>query len=126
MPRIDLSTVSLAELPVEEDDAFEFKSSLDTSKEIKKKISKAGSGFANSGGGCFVWGIADDGNADGGIEENVGNQGLRDWLDQSVASIAPVPKYEIQLFNDSAGRGHIETGKCVAAVSFFPSELAPH
>ena len=67
MSKINLNTFDLTQLPTQEDDNFEFKSSQTKLKELKKKLSCAVSGFANSGGGCFIAGVDPDGNADGGF-----------------------------------------------------------
>lgn len=56
----------------------------------------------------------------------MGNQGLRDWLDQIVARVTPRLLYDIRLYDDCEGRGILDVGKVVAAVSIFPSETAPH
>ncbi|TWT57378.1 hypothetical protein KOR42_07380 [Thalassoglobus neptunius] len=66
------------------------------------------SAFANSGGGHFVVGVDESGNADGGISTTVGRQGLRDWLDQAIHRVEPVPGHQITLIEDSAGRGTLE------------------
>ena len=126
MPKIDLNTTAIRSLPDAEDDVFEYKCSLTPIKELKKKLGRAVSGFANSGGGCFLFGIDDSGNADGGFSSKVGGQDLRDWIDQVVASVNPVPVYDVRLYHDCDGRGYLNPGNVIAAVSIFPSEFAPH
>lgn len=85
MSLIDLATISPANFPVDEDDVFEFKSSATPQNELKKKLDRAASGFSNSGGGCFIYGVDGNGNADGGVDPTVGKQDIRDWLDQIIA-----------------------------------------
>ncbi len=126
MPQIDLTKVSPATFPNAEDDVFEFKCSATPHNELKKKLDRASSGFANAGGGCFIYGLDNNGNADGGVADTVGNQDLRDWLDQIIARVTPRPSYDIRLYNDCEGRGTLDAGNVVAAVSIFPSETAPH
>jgi hypothetical protein len=126
MPHIDLSAITPATFPAAEDDAFEFKRSATPHNELKKKLDRAASGFANAGGGCFIYGIDGNGDPDGGIDPTVGRQDLRDWLDQIVARVTPPVSYEIQQYDDAEGRGTIDPGKVIAAVSIHPSDTGPH
>ena len=100
MPKVDLSQLEPDDFPNSEDDTFEFKSSQASDSEIKKKLDRAVSGFSNAGGGCFIYGVDDEGNADGGVNQKVGRQDLRDWLDQVITKIAPLPEYNIRLYED--------------------------
>lgn len=106
--KINLETFDLTQLPSVEDDHFEFKSSSTAENKLKKKLSCAVSGFANAGGGCFVVGVDDNGNADKGYSLKIKNQDLRDWVDQIVHQVEPVPKYDIKLILDPMGRGVIQ------------------
>ena len=126
MPKINLSSTTLSSLPNAEDDTFEFKCSGTPIKDLKKKLDRAASGFANSGGGCFLFGLDDSGNADGGVSTKVGRQDLRDWIDQAISSVSPVPEYDVRLYDDCEGRGQLDTDNVIAAVSIFPSESGPH
>lgn len=126
MSKINLATFDLTQLPDAEDDVFEFKSSGTPEKELKKKLSCAVSGFANSGGGYFVVGVDGNGNADGGFSLKVGKQDLRDWVDQAVHEVKPTPKYEIKLIPDSAGRGTIQPDRAVLVVAIYESHTPPH
>jgi hypothetical protein len=126
MPHIDLTAISPSAFPAAEDDAFEFKGSETQVNELKKKLDRAASGFANSGGGCFIYGLDGKGDADGGVASTIGRQDLRDWLDQIISGVAPTPKYDIRLFDDCEGRGTLNAGNVIAAVSIFPSEFGPH
>ena len=126
MPRIDLTKLSPSSFPTAEDDAFEFKRSGTPIKELKKKLDRAASGFANSGGGCFIFGLDGTGNADGGVAIKVERQDLRDWMDQIISSVTPTPEYEIRLYDDCEKRGLLDPDKVIAAVSILPSESGPH
>jgi hypothetical protein len=142
MLKINLETFSLNQLPETEDDFFEFKSSLtalDEAGELKKnfknelikKLTCAVSGFANSGGGCFVGGVGRNGNADNGLplkigEHNLREHNLRDWVDQIIHQVEPVPQYEIKLIQDSEGRGIIKPDSAVLIVAVHESYVGPH
>jgi len=124
--KINLETFDLTQLPSVEDDHFEFKSSRTSDKELKKKLSCAVSGFANAGGGCFVVGVDRNGNADNGYSLKIGGQDLRDWVDQIVNEVAPVPKYDIKLISDPMGRGVIQPDSAVLLVAIHESYAGPH
>jgi hypothetical protein len=126
MPRIVVETLALTSLPHEEDESFEFKSSRTPPDKLKGELSRAGSAFANTGGGCLVAGLGNDGKADGGLPRTISREPLRDWIDATLQSIVPPIQYDIKMFDDAAGRGYLETGKTVAAIVFAPSENAPH
>ncbi|MBN70197.1 MAG: hypothetical protein CME32_13070 [Gimesia sp.] len=126
MPLIDLATNSPGTFPNAEDDVFEFKISTTTPNELKKKLDRAVSAFANSGGGCFIYGFDDSGNADGGVATKIGKQDLRDWLDQVVSRVTPTPEYEICIYDDCEGRGILTTGNVIAAIAIHPSDVGPH
>lgn len=123
---INLETFDLTQLPTAEDDAFEFKSSGISDNDLKKKLSCAASGFANSGGGCFAVGIDGAGNADGGFPLKIGKQDLRDWVDNVVRQVEPVPKYEVKLIQDATGRGIINSDLAVLLVVIHESYSGPH
>ncbi|MEH2403420.1 ATP-binding protein [Nostoc sp.] len=126
MSKINLETFDLTQLPIAEDDNFEFKSSDTSHNELKKKLSCAVSGFANSGGGCFVGGVDGNGNADKGLLLKIGRQDLRDWVDQIISQVEPVPKYDLKLIQDPSGRGTIQTDSAVLLVVIHESYFAPH
>jgi hypothetical protein len=135
MLKINLETFSLNQLPETEDDFFEFKSSSivfnesgelkKNLKELKNKLTYAVSGFANSGGGCFVVGVDRNGNADNGLPLKIERQDLRDWVDQ-IIEVEPVPQYEIKLIQDSEGRGVIKPDSAVLIVVVHESYVGPH
>jgi Putative DNA-binding domain len=131
MFEIDLESFDLTQLPITEDDYFEFKSSLivdndNKLKELNKKLSCAISGFANSGGGCFIAGVDNSGNADHGIPLKVGNQDLRDWVDNVIHQVEPCPRYDIKLLQDPSGKGIIKTDSAVLMVLIYESYFGPH
>lgn len=126
MPQIPLNSLLIEDLPSSEDDAYEYKSSVTPLPKLKEKIGRAASAFANSGGGCFVVGVTGDGTPDGGLLPFVGRQSLRDWVDQAVATISPSVKYDVRLFDSCGGKGVLNPGNVVLAISFCSSESAPH
>ena len=126
MSKVDLETFDLTQLPTAEDDNFEFKSSDTSHNELKKKLSCAVSGFANSGGGCFVAGVDGDGNADNGFPLKIGRQDLRDWIDQIISQVEPTPRYDLKLIQDPSDRGTIQTNSAVLLVIIHESYFGPH
>jgi hypothetical protein len=126
MSKINLETFDLTQLPTAEDGNFEFKSSGTPLDSLKKKLSCAVSGFANSGGGYFVVGVDGDGVADGGLPLKIGRQDLRDWIDQVVKQVEPVPRYDIELIHDSMGRGTIHPDSAVLLVGIHESYAGPY
>lgn len=126
MSKINLNTFDLTQLPSAEDDDFEFKSSVTSHNDLKKKLGCAVSGFANSGGGCFIAGVDGNGEADGGFPLKIGKQDLRDWIDQIVNQVEPTPKYDIKLIHDSMGRGTIHPDSAVLLVIVHESHAGPH
>ena len=126
MLEINLETFDLTQLPSAEDGDFEFKSSSTPYDGLKKKLSCAVSGFANSGGGYFLVGVDGNGEADGGLPLKIGKQDLRDWVDQVVKQVQPVPRYDIKLIYDSMGRGTIHPSSVVLLVSIHESYIGPH
>jgi hypothetical protein len=126
MANIDLSKLTPSHFPPAEDDEFEFKSSLATDRQIIEKLNLAASAFANTGGGCFLWGVDKTGNADGGVEPRIRRQELRDWFDQIIHRVDPAPKYEVRTYTDKEGRGSLESGKVIAALAFPQSVAGPH
>jgi len=126
MTTIDVNRIDFSSIPTAEDDEFEFKSSSTPTKELGKKLACAASGFANSGGGVFVAGVAGDGDADGGLPQQFGRQDLRDWVDQIVHQVQPAPKYDVKLIDNSFGRGTIAANCNVLAVGFAESYFGPH
>ena len=118
----------LLSLPGAEDDRFEYKSSLTGDGELSNKISRAASGFWNSGGGVFVAGVDGTGRPDGGLSATVGKQVRRDWADQVIARTEPRGPYAIATI---AGTGEgaefgIQLGKVSLVIGFGESYVGPH
>ncbi|MBZ0316519.1 MAG: ATP-binding protein [Anaerolineae bacterium] len=116
----------LSQLPEEESDQYEFKSSQTTSDKLKEKIPVAASAFWNSGGGFFIVGVDGKGKIDGGIEKIVGRQSLRDWIDQLLAKVEPVGPYAIKTISRRGQQSKISQNRAVLAISFGQSPIAPH
>jgi hypothetical protein len=125
---METTTFDLSELPPEENDQFEFKSSRTQPDSLAEKLGCAASGFANSGGGMFVAGVDNTGNADGGlaIEHFKGRQPLLEWADQVIHRVEPTPRYSCKLADDPMGRGTIDQGKAVLAVLIEEGNFGPH
>lgn len=121
MPILDLS-----EIPHAEDDRYEFKSSQTTPNKLKEKIEKAASAFCNTGGGCFLAGVGNDGNADGGYPQHIGRQSIRDWVDQVLPRVEPRPFYTVSLIDNVDGRGVLKQDHVVLAIEFPESFHGPH
>lgn len=116
-----------ADVPTEESDSCEFKSSQTPANELAKKIGKAASAFWNTGGGVFVAGVNDDGEPDGGIPERIGNQPILDWVDRQISRVEKGDEYETALFTQAdCQAGTVDSDKRVLAISFLPSESVPH
>lgn len=116
----------LTDLPVEENEYYEYKSSETPTAKLKEKIAVAASAFWNSGGGIFIAGINDEGQIDGGIPETIGRQKLRDWVDQSIARVEPPGPYIIQIIGKGENGSSIKEGNVVLVVGFGESITAPH
>jgi hypothetical protein len=127
MSLIDLTKLTPAGFPTAEDDEFEFKSSLLIPVEAKRELNCAASAFSNSGGGCFIWGVADStGDPDGGVAPYVGKLDLEAWIDQVINEVDPRPSYKVQFYWNNEGRGTLNSGMVIVAVSIRPSLVGPH
>ncbi|MFP4322951.1 MAG: helix-turn-helix domain-containing protein [Anaerolineales bacterium] len=113
-------------LPPGETDYYEYKSSLIPLERLKTEICVAASAFWNTGGGLLLAGIDDHGHIDGGIPVEVGNQRLRDWVDQVLAHVEPLGPYVIKTIEADAPDSAIQPGHAVLAIGFGESHLAPH
>lgn len=123
---LNLDDTDLLNLPPEEDDRCEFKSSMTKDDDLGKKICKAASGFWNSGGGLFVIGVNDHGQPDGGISLTVGRQSRKDWIDKVISKVEPRAPYAVQCIENSQAGLHIEEGKVVILIGFASSQHGPH
>lgn len=123
----DISKITIDQLPENEDDYYEYKSSLTSDDKLKDKLQKAVSGFANSGGGFFIAGIDDKtGKADGGITSQVGRQSRRDWVDTIISQVEPYPKYSIRFLDDVGEKGFLNESHVILIVSVEESNIGPH
>jgi len=122
----DWTEDSVRNLPHEETDYYEFKSSRTSTEELRQKIPVSASAFWNSGGGVLVVGVDDRGEVNGGISPGVGRQKLRDWVDQILASVEPVGPYRIKVIPKENEGSSIEEDHVILVVSFGDSATAPH
>lgn len=125
MNRDEFTSFELADVPSNEDDWFEFKSSLTPQTELGKKIAAAVSGFGNSGGGLLVVGVDNHGKPDGGILSKVGREDLLDWVDQIVHQVEPTPPYERKV-TKLASNGNTGEDRVVLFVWVSESYAGPH
>lgn len=123
---LNIQEQDLLRLPSEEDDWHEYKSSSTTDKELGKKLCNAASGFWNSGGGLFVAGVNDKGEADGGISLNVKRTSRRDWIDQQLAKVTPLGSYVVKKIETGNENSDINSNTGVFLVAFSQSEISPH
>lgn len=114
----------LSELPSNENNIYEYKSSRIDNNGLKKVLLKAASGFWNSGGGLLVIGVNDNGEPDGGIEDYVGNTSRRDWIDQILLDVEPQGNYAINKINNA--NLNIEEEKAIYLIAFGKSQRGPH
>lgn len=115
----------LCELPSEENNTFEYKSSKISFDLLRNKISIAASAFWNSGGGIFIVGVNDKGEVDGGISDTIGRQKICDWVDQAVKATQPIGRYECKAIPIDNGSEGAE-GKVVLVIKFYESSDLPH
>lgn len=116
----------LLELPSEETDIYEYKSSKVTLDQLKNKISIAASAFWNSGGGIFIAGVNDEGKIDGGIPCKSGRQSIRDWADNAIKLTEPVGIYEVNSIENTGEMDPIGEDKAVLIIKFHESNQVPH
>ena len=118
----------LDNLPKQEDEIHEFKSSQTKIPDgLNEKICKAASAFWNSGGGYFIVGVDDFGEVDGGIQPKVNKTPLRDWVDQILfKNVHPLGKYAVQLIEPRKSGSRIKPGLVVLAIGFAESADPPH
>lgn len=107
-------------LGFQEDEHLEHKSGVIRPDDLKKKLSIAASAFSNTEGGLFFIGVNKDKSIDG-IENKIGNQSTRDWIDQIIQT-EPICQYQIRQIPVAGKEPH----KCVIIVQFFQSHSAPH
>ncbi|GAB3746002.1 AlbA family DNA-binding domain-containing protein [Spirosoma pomorum] len=119
--------IDIDQLPIKENDYYEYKSSLTSWDKIKEKLQKAASAFANTGGGYFVVGIDDkSGDVDGGISKIYGKRPIEDWVDNIMNLVEPRPIYSVILLEDIKGRGFLKEEHAVLCVFVEESNVGPH
>ena len=115
------------DLPEQESEQIEFKSSATGWNALKKKIHVAASAFWNSGGGTLYIGLNDEGKVDGGIEPYVGSQKLGDWVDQLLHEVQPTGDYKTWTINSVPPEAGALNDECVVlAIEFLRSSNPPH
>jgi len=116
----------LNDIPIEESNAYEYKSSKVPLDSLKNKISVAASSFWNSGGGIFIAGVNDTGKVDGGILGTKGRQSIRDWADKAIKLTEPLGNYEIRVIEHNDSAPGIDEGNVVLIIKFMESNIVPH
>jgi hypothetical protein len=116
----------LLQLPKEENEGIEYKSSKTPIEKLKEKMCIAASAFWNSGGGIFIAGVNDSGEIDGGFPESIGRQKIRDWVDQILSGVEPLGNYEINLITKALPNSKINDNHVVLVIAFLQSEIGPH
>lgn len=122
------SEEEILSLPSGELDYFDRKSGVIISDpEFLKKLAKALSAFANSGGGHLILGVKNDGMVDGVPKVHKGRASTREWLEQVIPELL---SYSLQDFRvhevDPATPTTIPTGMVVIVIDVGDSERAPH
>jgi len=116
----------LLELPSEETNIYEYKSSKVSLDRLKNKISIAASAFWNSGGGIFIAGVDDYGKIDGGIPSKCGNQSIRDWADNAIKLTEPIGDYDVHSIGKTSENDNLGEEKVVLIIKFNESNQVPH
>lgn len=116
----------LLDLPLEETDIYEYKSSKVPLDQLKNKISIAASAFWNSGGGIFIAGVSNDGKIDGGIPCKCGRQSIRDWVDNAIKLTEPIADYEVYSIEKTIENDNIAEEQVVLIIKFNESNQVPH
>lgn len=117
---------NLKDIPSEESNAFEYKSSRIPLDHLKNEISVAASSFWNSGDGIFAAGVNDNGIIDGGIPRTKGRQSIRDWADNAIRQTEPLGPYEIVAIEHDDSTTDIDEDRVVLVIRFFESNIVPH
>ena len=103
---------NLKDIPSEESNAFEYKSSRIPFDYLKNKISIAG--------------VNDNGIIDGGIPRIKGRQSIRDRADNAIRQTEPLGPYEILVIEHDDSTTDIDEDKVVLVIRFFESSIVPH
>lgn len=115
-------------LPAGELDYFDRKSgAIVNDLDFQKKLAKALSAFANSGGGSLILGVKDDGKIDGLPKVHKGRTSTREWLEQAIPNLLSYPLQDFRVHEvDPATPTSIPTGNVVIVIDVGDSERAPH
>ena len=117
----------LALLPPDEDDRWELKSAtyLEPAKkgELKKELGKQVSAFANTGGGCIIFGVSDDTRQLEPCTDKVGRQSMVDFLSNLVEQSVEYPISKFQVYRIPFEK---EPTKAIFLVQIPDSPAAPH
>jgi len=121
----------LSDLPHSETDNYEYKSSRIQEdrnfwSKLKHEIHVAASAFWNTGGGLLIIGVDDNGEIDGGIPKKIGNQKLRDWVDQLLMDVEPPGDYTVGIIRRDSEDSRIDKHNVVLVIGFEESYNLPH
>lgn len=100
--------------------------------DVKRKLSKAISAFANSGGGVIVFGLRNPSGSwqvdDGGVDLVVKKPSTREWLEDIIPVLVdfPLSSFNVYVVQRSSDRSQIRSGRGVFVVDIPDSEQAPH
>jgi hypothetical protein len=122
------SEEEILSLPSGELDYFDRKSgAIVNDKDFQKKLAKALSAFANSGGGHLILGVEDDGTVDGVPKVHKGRASTREWLEQAIPELVSYPLQDFRVHEvDPSNPTSIPAGKVVIVIDVGDSERAPH
>jgi len=115
-------------LPAGELDYFDRKSgAIISDSDFLKKLAKALSAFANSGGGYLILGVKNDGTIDGVPKVYKGRTSAREWLEQVIPDLLSYPLQDFRVHEiDPAMPTTIPAGNVVIVIDIGDSERAPH
>jgi hypothetical protein len=115
-------------LPAGELDYFDRKSgAIVNDSDFQKKLAKALSAFANSGGGSLILGVRDDGKIDGVPKVYKGRASTREWLEQAIPNLLSYPLQDFRVHEvDPTTPTTIPSGNVVIVIDVGDSERAPH
>lgn len=117
----------LKQLPITEDDHYEYKGGKIKIGDLEKHITTAASAFWNTGGGILCIGIDNKtANIDGGLPLNIVGRDLYEWVDQLLDRVKPRWSYARRLIRRENDDSLIAEGNGVLILSFPPSPVAPH
>jgi hypothetical protein len=91
-------------------------------------LSKQVSAFCNAGGGRLFLGIDDTGKIDGGVPQDLRNNGTREWLEDVIPNAVdpPLRSFDVHEVQSGADPSLIHDRHAVYVLAFPDSEDAPH